>query len=94
MNFAKYENRASAIVLIGSKFREILETPICTAKYMTTTSCAKRAPMKPGAPWVIVEIIIAMTPTASEGISAPRKRSRSVEEFVIPIPLDVLKVKL
>ena len=31
-NFAKYENMARAIVLIGSRLREILEIKICTRK--------------------------------------------------------------
>jgi hypothetical protein len=71
-NLAKYENRAIAIVDIGSRFLVILETAIWMIKKIMTTNCARTAPRKPGKPLTKVEIKIANPLVKKVGMKAAR----------------------
>ena len=72
-NLAKYENRAIAIVDIGSRFLVILETAIWMIKKIMTTNCARTAPRKPGKPLTKVEIKIANPLVKKVGMKAARR---------------------
>jgi len=81
ISFEKYENIASAIVVIGLASLVNRETSIETEKKNTTVVAAKSAPQKPGRFLSIDEIIIVNRETISEGVNAPRQRAEF--EFAI-----------
>lgn len=72
-NLAKYENRAIAIVEIGSKFLVIRETAMWMMKKIMTTNCARTAPRKPEKPRTKVESKIAKPLVKKVGMKAARK---------------------
>jgi hypothetical protein len=77
---AKYENIASAIVAIGSRFLEIALIPRWTEKKRTTIKLARSDPQAPGPFLIAIEPPTQSRVTTKEGMSAPLHISCS-EEF-------------
>ncbi len=73
---------AKANVLNGSSLREIAETPMCTIKNATTTSCASSAPIIPDFPRKIAETMTQISPNAKEGSKEPRNNFFSADELL------------
>ena len=74
ITLAKYENIASAIVIMGSRFVEILEIKRCTEKKSMTVALASNAPKSPDLCRSMVERISATIAIVVEGMSAPTQR--------------------
>jgi hypothetical protein len=81
INFVKYENIASAIIVIGFALLVIRPTKSDTEKKINTVIDASAAPRAPEIPAKNVATINEIKDTANAGINAPRHIARL--EFLI-----------